>query len=473
MLVEVRDLHKTYTTPRGRIAAVAGLDLDVPAGEFLAVCGRSGSGKSTLLALLGGLCRPTAGSVRISGTDLRVLGARALAEFRAQHFGFLFQFTGLLPSLRAIDNIALSALLGAAGHDPAYRRARDLLNQVGLGNRWDAYPGELSGGEQRRVALARALINRPVLLLADEPTNDLDDQAEQEVLDLLRQLPKIHQTTLMVVTHDWDLARQADRVITLRSGKLIDAVRPEPVAVPGPQAVGATLLAPLPMPAETEPALAALTPAEPTPLGAGLGSFLIGFVGWAVLIVCVLWGIDYATARFQRQALVAKQAARKKSEELALQQLRADIEDVSYRPDGGYDVSLYLQNFQPHKPFYVLGPAVRVSVQVNRNWQEVPTSPADFADDTVKEVTGKRVFRFTFRSDLLRYDEVLKGYLHVRITNVMIVSEHAEPAEDLFQRTDDYYVYLKPQTVTEDAIRQGNGWSPKALVPRWIGMPAH
>jgi putative ABC transport system ATP-binding protein/macrolide transport system ATP-binding/permease protein/lipoprotein-releasing system ATP-binding protein len=463
MLIEARGLRKVYPAPRGEIAAVDGLDLAVPAGEFLAVCGRSGSGKSTLLGLLGGLCRPTAGTVCIDGVDLRSLGRGALADFRARRVGFMFQFAGLLPNLRAIDNIALPALLGGVGYGEAYGQARELLAQVGLGDRWDAHPGELSGGQQRRVALARALVNRPVLLLADEPTSDLDEEAEQEVLALLRRLHRRHNTTLVIVTHDPQLAGQAGRVIHLRSGKLVSVTAHETAAEP----------LPAPAPAEPEPPAPALAPAEPTPLGEGLGRFLVGFVGWALLIVCALWGIDYATARFQQQAIEEKQAERKKSQELALQQLRADLEDVTYRPEGGYEIALFLQNYDPQKPFHVLGPSVRVFVQVDRSWQEVPASPVGFSEKSVHEVTGKQVFRFAFRADLARYDELLHGYMHVRITNVMIVSASAEPGDDLFQRTDDYYVYLKPQKVTEDEVRRGNRWKEGALVPRWIGMPAH
>jgi putative ABC transport system ATP-binding protein/macrolide transport system ATP-binding/permease protein/lipoprotein-releasing system ATP-binding protein len=471
MLLESRNLGKVYTTRRGEIRAVDGLDLEVQPGEFLGICGRSGSGKSTLLGMLGGLCRPSAGTVRIDGVDLWSLRPGALATFRARRFGFLFQFAGLLPNLRAVDNIALPALLGGVGYQQAYDRARELLGQVGLGERWDAYAGELSGGQQRRVALARALVNRPLLLLADEPTNDLDEQAEREVLALLRELHRAHHTTLIVVTHDSHLASQADRFIYLQSGKLVSVVRPEPAALAGRQSAAAAPAPPTP--ADPESPQPALAPGEPTPLGAGLGRFLVGFVGWVLLVAAVLWGGNFLTARFQRQAIVQKQEERKQSQELALQQLRADIEDVTYRPDGGYEVSLYVNNPAAKKPFYVLGPSARVFVQVDRSWQGVPVSAAGFEERGVHEVTGKQVYRFAFRADLPRYEEQIKGYLHVRVTNVMVVSDSPEPADDLFQRTDDYYVYLKPQKVSDDEVRKRNGWKGGALVPRWIAMPSH
>ena len=471
MLVESHGLRRVYPTTRGEIAAVDGLDLAVPAGEFLVVCGRSGSGKSTLLGMLGGLCRPSAGTVRIDGVDLWSLRPGALTDLRARRVGFLFQFVGLLSNLRAIDNIVLPALLAGTGYSKAYDRGRDLLAQVGLSERWDAYPGELSGGQQRRVALARALVNQPALLLADEPTNDLDEHAERDVLALLRELHRVHNTTLIIVTHDAQLARRADRIICLRSGKLASVAAPSPAVVVAPQSATAPSV-PLP-PAEAEPTSPVLAPGELTSLGAGLGRFLVGFAGWVLLMVCALWGIDYLTARFQRQAIAEGRAERKKSQELALQQLRADLEDVVYRPDGGYEVLVYLQNFEALKPFHVLGPSVRIFVQLDRNWQEVPSRPVNFSENDVREVKDKQIFRFAFRADLAHYDELLKGYMHVRVSNGMIVSESAEPAQDIFQRTDDYYVYLKPQKVPDHEVRQRNGWKKNALVPRWIGMPAH
>jgi putative ABC transport system ATP-binding protein/macrolide transport system ATP-binding/permease protein/lipoprotein-releasing system ATP-binding protein len=192
-----------------------------------------------------------------------------------------------------------------------------------------------------------------------------------------------------------------------------------------------------------------------------------------LLVVCGLWGIDYATGRWQRQALTAKQAERKQSQELALQQLRAELADVTYRPDGGYEAGIALENFDPGKPVYVLGPSVRVFVQVNRGWQEVPAGAVGFADRDVRPVTNREVLRVAFRADLDRYDELLDGYMHVRITNVMVVGGSAEPAEDLFERTDDYYAYLKAQKVSEDEVRRRNGWNEGALVPLWMGMPPH
>ncbi len=471
-LVEARGLVKTYATPRGPVAALDGLDLEVEAGEFLAICGRSGSGKSTLLGLIGGLCRPTSGTVHIDGIDLAALGPGALAEFRARRLGFMFQFAGLLPNVRAVDNIALPALLAGMAERDAYDRARELLHQVGLGARWDAHAAELSGGQQRRVALARALINRAALLLADEPTSDLDEDAEQEVMGLLGGLHRAHGTTLILVTHDRALARRADRVIQLRAGKRISVAVTERAAdegMPGP--VEAAIPAD---PAGTfEPEPIGLAPAEPVPLGAGLVRFLVGFVGWSLVFACGLFAIDRAAARLQRRTLDAGIERRKKAEDLALQQLRADINDVVSRPDGSYELSLYLQNFEPDKPLYVLGPKPRAFVQIDQSWEPIPIATAPGMEDGIHAITARQVFPLTFRADFDRFDELIRGYMHIRISSVMVVAAGAEPTADLFERNDDYYIYLKPQKLSDDEVRRRNGWKPGAIVPRWIAMPPH
>lgn len=482
MLISARGLGRTYSTSRGPIVAVDAVDLEVEPGEFLAICGRSGSGKSTLLGMIGGLCRPSTGSIVIGGTDLRTLSPGALADFRARHLGFMFQFAGLLPNLRAIDNVALPALLRSGEQGDAYARARDLLGQVGLTERWDSYPGELSGGQQRRLAVARALINRPALLLADEPTNDLDEQAEAEVLTLLQELHKSSATTLIVVTHDPGLAAQADRVVTLRSGRLVSGRRSASILAEVPHPLSASRRDDLEDstsesvgsdgPFENEPE--SLVSLAPTPPGAGFARFLLGFLGWVAVAVGVLYALDLTSARFQRQAIERRVITRKKSEQLAMQQLRADIHDVVYLSEGQYEVTVYLENFAPDQPFFVLGPELRAFVQIDHGWQPISVHRSGSDQDRVQELrAGRRLVPFTFRIDTDRYDELIPGYFHVRLTSVMVVSASAEPTEDLFERTDDYYVYLKPQRLSDDEIRTRNHWKPGAIVPRWIPMPAH
>lgn len=476
-VVQAEALVKSYPTRRGTITAVAGIDLEIEAGEFVAICGRSGSGKSTLLGMLGGLCRPTSGEVRVDGVPLASLGAGGLATFRARRFGFMFQFAGLLPTLRALDNVALPALLGGVNAAEANERARELLSQVGLGQRWDAYPWELSGGQQRRVAVARALVNEPGIVFADEPTNDLDELAEQEILALLIDLHKTRNRSLIIVTHDRELVRRADRTLTLRAGRVVSSTLSEPALVGSSPGIAPGVSSLLPEGESTsrpfEEEAAGLVPADETPLGAGLGRFLFSFVGWALVFACAMYGVNLGVARLQTMSLATRTAERKKSEELALQQLRADIQDVSSEPDGSYRVSIYLQNFRPQQPFYVLGPKLSLFVQINQSWQPIAAMTIDGQDRAVHAIADKQVFPMSFRADFDRFDELIRGYMHVRISNAMIVSASREANTDLFERNDDYYIYLKPQNLPDDEVRRRNGWKPGALVPRWIAMPSH
>ena len=215
-------LRKTYRTSGGSVEAISGIDLDVPIGRYVAVVGRSGSGKSSLMAMIGGLSRPDAGTVTIDGTDIWSLGDAALAGFRNQAIGYVFQFASLLPTLRALDNVALPALLRRRPDTTAVReRAARLLNSVGLGRHLDAYPTEMSAGEQRRTAVARALINAPRLLLADEPTSDLDEQSEREIMAQLLRANREGGVTLVLVTHALALAAEADQVVQIADGTIV------------------------------------------------------------------------------------------------------------------------------------------------------------------------------------------------------------------------------------------------------------
>jgi ABC-type lipoprotein export system ATPase subunit len=212
---------KIYATERGDIEAVKAIDLAVPKGQFAAIVGRSGSGKSSLLAMIGGLSRPTSGTVRVEETDIWALPDRGLADFRNRRIGFVFQFASLLPTLRVIDNVALPALLrGARDNRRAYEEAAELLARFGLSQHVDAYPAEISAGEQRRAVIARALINAPSVLLADEPTSDLDEETEREIMEQFRAMNRERSTTLIMVTHNLRLAEQTDRVVHIADGRL-------------------------------------------------------------------------------------------------------------------------------------------------------------------------------------------------------------------------------------------------------------
>jgi putative ABC transport system ATP-binding protein len=232
-LVEATGLVKTYENGT-KVEAVRGIDLGIDRGEFVAVMGPSGSGKSTLLNLIAGLDRPTAGEVWLDGQRIDRMSEAALAKMRRRKVGVVFQFFNLLPTLSAAENVELPMLLVGRGKRTARHAAVELLAGLGLEDRKDAAPSQLSGGEQQRVALARALANSPDLLVADEPTGNLDTAAAREVLSLLLET-HARGPTLLLVTHDARVAAAADRVITVRDGVVADATelqKPRPVALP-------------------------------------------------------------------------------------------------------------------------------------------------------------------------------------------------------------------------------------------------
>ncbi len=229
-VISVRDVSMRLVSGGRPVDVLTGVSLEVPPGQFLAIAGPSGSGKSTLLGLIAGLDRPTAGRIVVAGVDVTALGEDALARFRRDTIGYVFQSFHLIPSLTALENVAVP--LELAGEAGAAGRARALLAEVELGARAHHYPAQLSGGEQQRVAVARAIARRPRLLLADEPTGNLDSATGGRLIDLLLALRRSLESTLVLVTHDAALAAHADRIVTLRDG-----------AVAGDEPAGAPLAA--------------------------------------------------------------------------------------------------------------------------------------------------------------------------------------------------------------------------------------
>jgi putative ABC transport system ATP-binding protein len=217
-MIQLRDVHVTLSSTAGPVKILRGVDLDVPPGGSVSVVGPSGSGKSTLLAVIGGIERPTSGSVRINGQDLGALGEDELASFRGRQIGILFQAFHLIPTMTALENVAVP--LELAGASDAHERAAAELAAVGLSDRASHYPAELSGGEQQRVALARALVPNPAILIADEPTGNLDEATGAEIVDLMFAGHDKRGTTLVLVTHDAALAKRCDRVVRMRSGRV-------------------------------------------------------------------------------------------------------------------------------------------------------------------------------------------------------------------------------------------------------------
>ncbi len=220
-LVSIRDVHKVYERGGERIEVLNGIDLEIPEGDFVALMGPSGSGKSTLLNLIGGLDRPTSGEIRVNDRRIDDLDDASLARWRAAHVGFVFQMYNLLPVLTAERNVELPLLLTDLSSSERRQRARAALTVVGLADRLEHYPRQLSGGQEQRVGIARAIVTDPALLLCDEPTGDLDRKSGDEVLDLLQAMSRDFGKTIVMVTHDPRAAACARRIVHLDKGVLV------------------------------------------------------------------------------------------------------------------------------------------------------------------------------------------------------------------------------------------------------------
>ncbi len=229
-MIELRGVCKRVPSGDGTLTILHPLDLIIPSGRVVAITGPSGSGKSTLLGLLAGLDAPTEGAVVIDGVDITALDEDSLARLRGRSIGFVFQFFHLLPSLTAVENVRVP--MEIAGEKQAARRADALLAEVGLADRRHHYPSQLSGGEQQRVAIARALANDPPVVLADEPTGNLDSQTGRQVIELLLGVNRARKTTIVLVTHDAELAAMADVTVALRDGRVAAVTDRQPGEAP-------------------------------------------------------------------------------------------------------------------------------------------------------------------------------------------------------------------------------------------------
>ena len=223
--IEVRDVYKTYRRDAQEVPVLEGLTLTVNPGEYVALMGPSGSGKTTLLNLLGGIDQPTRGSITIGNTDIAKLKGAQLSQWRSRHIGFIFQLYNLIPVLNAIQNVELPLLLVKMSGAERRQRAKTALELVGLGDRLNHFPRQLSGGQEQRVAIARAIVSDPEVLLADEPTGDLDRKSGEEILGLLERLNTEFKKTIVMVTHDPHAAERAHRMVHLEKGVLSGAAR--------------------------------------------------------------------------------------------------------------------------------------------------------------------------------------------------------------------------------------------------------
>lgn len=220
-VIVIKDLWKVYDVGGQRIEALRSANLEIEKGSFISIVGHSGSGKTTLLSIIGGLTEPSKGTVYIDNTDIWKLSDSSLSAVRNERFGFIFQFASLIPTLRAIDNVALPVIFRKHGNrKEIYSYAGEILSAMGMSDKMNSFPSELSGGQQRRVAIARAFINKPSIIIADEPTGDLDTETESEVMDFFSDANEKEQITFLLVTHSLELAAMTDKVYKMKDGVL-------------------------------------------------------------------------------------------------------------------------------------------------------------------------------------------------------------------------------------------------------------
>lgn len=220
-MIEVRNLRKEYVMGTERVVALDRINLDIARGQICCIYGESGSGKSTLLNQLAGMERPTRGGVRIGGIVVSRLDERELAEFRQKHVGFVFQSYNLLSGLNAVENVAMPLMFRGVPREEREARARAMLRRVGLGKRLNHYPSQMSGGQQQRVGIARAFVTRPQVVFADEPTGNLDSKTKVDIMDMIRDFARENGQTIVLVTHDDNMAAYADRIVTLLDGRIV------------------------------------------------------------------------------------------------------------------------------------------------------------------------------------------------------------------------------------------------------------
>ena len=464
MILHAANLRKSYATG---VVAVSHAELKLEDSEFISIVGRSGSGKSTLLGMIGGLMRPTAGQVLLGNDNIWALPEVKLSDLRCREFGFVFQFPSLMPNLQAIDNVALPALLGhTLNASDAYSRARTLLERTGLRDRIEAYPAELSGGEQRRVAIARALINRPHLLLADEPTGDLDEETENDVIALLEGMRQETPFGLVLVTHNLALAKRADRTFVMERGVLGAIDLPPELRTPAPPALRFA-----PPPPANDPAPAD-TAYDASRLGRSLwavaGRVMVAGLAIFALILTTNYGID----RYQTYQMQQRREQLAALEELATSTLRGDIASVALLGDSRYRVDIYLENTGgADKPIYIMSPAVHAFVQVGLDWREVPLAPEGNATASVLKVVGRQSYQYVLEARLEKFTQLLPHYMHVRFINTMLVSPESMPKDDIFHREDNYYIYLRPDGIDDATIAKSVKFA--GPPPMWIWMPPH
>ena len=220
--LQIENLTKKYTVEHESFVGVDNVSLTIEKGDFLSIVGHSGSGKTTLVSIIGGILKPTSGRVLLEGIDICTLNDKKLSEYRVNRIGFMFQFASLLPILTSRENVLLPSVFTPGKNVADDRKAEDLLEMLGIGEKIDSYPSQLSGGQQRRVAIARALLNKPDIILADEPTGDLDEDTEAEIMGLFEEINKKHGVTIILITHNLELAGKAQKQLRMSKGQFVD-----------------------------------------------------------------------------------------------------------------------------------------------------------------------------------------------------------------------------------------------------------
>lgn len=463
MPLSVSNLSKSYAAAAS-VKAVHDVSFEVEDGSFLAIVGSSGSGKSTLLAMVGGISRPTTGKVELGGNNLWAQSDNFRADFRNSTIGFVFQFASLLPTLKAIDNVALPALVsGALSEKAAYARARVLLEQVQLADRIDSFPGELSGGEQRRVAIARSLINSPKILLADEPTADLDQETESEILELLLEIHRAHKLTMILVTHNKDIAAMADKVLTMKAGAAELGQASE--RVPSPHLASSARVDSI------YDISAQAVAREKVRLGVGFERYVGRFVLILLPLLALIYVINLGVASWQQSVIATQLDKQQALEDLAMSDLKAGVKDIRMAASGTYELDLFLRNSKGDKPMFVMVPVTRVFVQVGNSWQETAIEPLDKPTSSVVQIAGERIFHYRLKPNVSGYTQLIPYYMHVRITNDLLVSPSSLPKDDLVERNDSYYVYLKPHGINNSLIESKMKFAGEP--PVYMPMPPH
>jgi putative ABC transport system ATP-binding protein/macrolide transport system ATP-binding/permease protein/lipoprotein-releasing system ATP-binding protein len=322
----------------------------------------------------------------------------------------------------------------------------------------------MSGGEQRRVAVARALINSPALLLADEPTSDLDEDTEADIIDLLERLHRTESFGLMLVTHNLELAKRAQRIYEMRQGALAATHLPQVKAESPPaRHFGPPTIRP-------EPAAAPPAATTPIRLGDNLWRGVQIFLLAAAVILGGILLADFGVEKYQAMRVRERAARIAALQHLALNSLRGDVQSVTDLGDGRYELTTYLQNVG-EAPVYVMSPDMRAYVQVRSTWQEVPMRPLDESANGVLKIEGKQSYRYLLDPRVRDFTQLLPNYMHVRFSGTMLVSPSSTPKDDVFERKDNYYVYLKPFDVSDEAVARRMRFSGKP--PVWIPMPPH